>query len=73
MKDNLTVSKESFLTMSPDAKLVVIYDILAEQHRCMCDLENKISVRSAINTTISGVTGLVGGAIAMVAGKFIKI
>ena len=65
-----TISKETYKGFDVDSKLNVLFDYAIESHRCAKDNEEKIEEldkkfdrRKRLDTAVSGVYGLIGGAL----------
>jgi len=65
-----SISKETYKGFDVDSKLNVLFDYAIESHRCAKDNEEKIEEldkkfdrRKRLDTAVSGVYGLIGGAL----------
>jgi hypothetical protein len=74
MNGKFPITKDTFEMYDADSKLNTMFDLMLVQHECSCetvakveDLKERFERRKKFDTTISGTSGLVGGAIAMLA------
>lgn len=72
MSNGISISKETFLELDTDAKLIAVFDVLVAVHsQCRCRLEkcdarfDKLENRKKWDTTASAFFGVIGGAAAM--------
>ena len=67
------ISRETYEQMDQDSKLNVLFDYALESHKCACDvqgriekLEKKVDRRKRFDTSVSAVTGVIGGFLAVI-------
>lgn len=72
------ITKETFERFDTDSKLNVLFDCLTELHSCSCDhgdklqeLKEKYEQRKRFDTSVSGVTGVLGGLLGLLLSKLV--
>lgn len=73
------IARETFQVMDEASKLNVLFDYARESNECSCRLERRIDCLEKrfergkkIDSTVAGIMGLIGGAVAYISSYFIK-
>lgn len=67
-----TISRETFEGMDEGSKLNVMFDLHMDTNSRLQILERKVDKRRKFDTAFAGITGFVGGFIAVIGGKIFK-
>ncbi|MEN6463644.1 MAG: hypothetical protein ABFD62_00540 [Syntrophaceae bacterium] len=66
------ISRETFEAMNDSSKLNVLYDCAISSNQKMTALEKKVDRRKVIDTSVAGVSGVIGGMIAFFTQKLFR-
>lgn len=66
------ISHDTFECMDENSKLNVMFDLHVDTNNRLQILEKKVDRRRKFDTAFAGITGFVGGFLAMIGGKVFK-
>ncbi|MBP7341367.1 MAG: hypothetical protein KA957_03530 [Syntrophaceae bacterium] len=64
------ITRDTFASMNTDSKLMVLYDLVQENHQCSCEIQKQLQFKKKVDWSLSAALGLIGG---MISGAGIRI